>query len=696
MFDNTAKIFIDEANARNLGILDNGYDLYIYPNIPDSAINVFRNHFKLHIDEIILFARDTSFWNNKNQGAIVTDWGITCVPDNDSMDEIIQLSWENILHVEYSGQTLYFFYGENRNEHCPIHISHFLKDTDDESICHTNGQILSEIFTEMAMSQISETIEDIIDRTTEKYDQLIEEGKTDEALSLALKFREEQQNVFFTPYAAKILFEKGQGEKALSILTEDYESLSEDKHYGRNVINSCRYGIFQEMGDVVNARRYCLEVKQTSTHDMEFQGLNLQDESIVDFEKIENEYVQHFLELPYEERKLIFPVKSYSDLSQNTLSVLNIKNLPAINFPIGHPIANQLYVGHPYLPSKYIPFENYELELLEDKIREFCQFMQFLGATEINIESVNTLSNNNDRTVNQKGNVGLDYKLASGNVEFKRDRASKFVDDISKSISLHQTFTPKAAPYIPDNLVWYSNEPSWQRIYDQRMQGKFDMNDLEERIETRKSQVIENSELKQISLEVKNLIVRANGNWEQSMEEKFETHENAVLSIKVKFAPLDSLYEKKIQEESKVEVISEKRETPVKQNKLKGLFSNIKDIITGKNETSSNSRSPKNEQEYLDEVRACLEEDGKISSRERRLLNRLREKLGISEERATELEVSLVHSNLTEEEQEYLEEYKACMEEDGEITPKARRMLDRFRNRLGISEERALELENNR
>ena len=260
----------------------------------------------------------------------------------------------------------------------------------------------------MAKTQVVETIDDIIDRTAEEYDRLIDEGKTDEALSLALKFREEQQNVFFTPYVARAYFEKGQGEKAISILTEDYDSLSEDSHYWRNLLNSLRYDIYHELGDNVNARRYCLEVKQNSTHDMEFQDMNLQEESIKEFDIIENEFVQHFLELPYEERKLIVPVKSYSDLSQNTLSVLNIKNLPAINFPIGHPIANQLYVGHPYLPFKYIPFENYELELLEDKIREFCQVMQFLGATEINIESVNSLSSNNDRKLNQKANAGLD------------------------------------------------------------------------------------------------------------------------------------------------------------------------------------------------------------------------------------------------------------------------------------------------
>ncbi len=99
------------------------------------------------------------------------------------------------------------------------------------------------------------------------------------------------------------------------------------------------------------------------------------------------------------------------------------------------------------------------------------------------------------------------------------------------------------------------------------------------------------------------------------------------------------------------------------------------------------------EQEYLEEVKMCLEEDDEISPRERRLLDRLRTKLNISEERAKELEESLKTPQLTEEEQEYLEEYKLCLEEDGEISSKERRLLDRLRDKLGISVERAKELE---
>ena len=73
-------------------------------------------------------------------------------------------------------------------------------------------------------------------------------------------------------------------------------------------------------------------------------------------------------------------------------------------------------------------------------------------------------------------------------------------------------------------------------------------------------------------------------------------------------------------------------------------------------------------------------------------MNRLRERLGITEERAEELEVFLLNPQLTEEEQEYLDEYKICKEE-GEISSREKRLLDKLRVKLRISEDRARELE---
>lgn len=98
------------------------------------------------------------------------------------------------------------------------------------------------------------------------------------------------------------------------------------------------------------------------------------------------------------------------------------------------------------------------------------------------------------------------------------------------------------------------------------------------------------------------------------------------------------------------------------------------------------------EQEYNEELKACLENNAEISPRERRLLDRLRIYLGITESRALELEASLLKPVLTDEEQEYLSEYKECLS-DGVISDKELRLLTKLRTVLGISDARAKELE---
>jgi len=111
-------------------------------------------------------------------------------------------------------------------------------------------------------------------------------------------------------------------------------------------------------------------------------------------------------------------------------------------------------------------------------------------------------------------------------------------------------------------------------------------------------------------------------------------------------------------------------------------------------QSSSNSASElkgEDEQEYLDALKDLLE-DGDISDRERRMLDRMRQSLGISEQRAAELEASLQKLQLTEDEQEYLDMYREYAEE-GAITEKIRNRLVRFASALGISPERVKELE---
>lgn len=115
-------------------------------------------------------------------------------------------------------------------------------------------------------------------------------------------------------------------------------------------------------------------------------------------------------------------------------------------------------------------------------------------------------------------------------------------------------------------------------------------------------------------------------------------------------------------------------------------------ILNNGGNTISSTTNSDNEQEYIETLKEIIAEDGEITDRERRLLEKLRTKLGISESRAKELESALSNPSLTAEEQEYLDEYKSIAA-DGEITDKERKLLDKIRKMSGISEERAIEIE---
>jgi len=92
-----------------------------------------------------------------------------------------------------------------------------------------------------------------------------------------------------------------------------------------------------------------------------------------------------------------------------------------------------------------------------------------------------------------------------------------------------------------------------------------------------------------------------------------------------------------------------------------------------------------------------LEDDGIIDDDERKILERKRTKYNITKERGIELENENIGKfnflNLTTEEKEYIEEIKFFLEDDNEISEIERRMLDRLKVKLKISNERAFELE---
>ena len=630
-------------------------DCMIYPTIREEARSTSRQNFGISFNEQILFIRDTSFWNSRDQGLVITDNGVYCIPDNNKPDEKIILPWSAIKYVEYKELYLYFWgYSGQEDDHAYIGIT-FFKKSDGDKNAHQIGCSLAETFTAMAQSVEPEA--DPYDEALEQFQTLYDEKRYDEALQFALSCKNQDfdGSRAFYAFAADCYMAKGDYNNAIALYDEALKYY--DPQSGATVwLNYYKYSALHQIGNDIEARKYTLPVIQNATEDMKRNdGLPIREDAMNDLEIYDKEYVAHFLEMPYNKRKVLLPVNNYTDLNQEHMSVIDIKRLESagIQFPIGHPVAYQLYVGHPYLTQKYLPFENYELELIEDKVREFCQLAQCLGATEISIESLNSSSSDQRSNSEMNASGKVDYRFASAQGSGNRNKSRHLIEEISQSINLHQKFKPNTKPHLPENLVWYPNEPSWQRLYEQRMQGALQQH--EERIETRKSRVLEGTELNSIQGEFKNLLLAANGHWDKKMEEKFELQENAVLAIHVQFAGLNEL-----------------DKAPI----------------------TSTSQYSDDEKEYLEELKTCLSDaEGEISTGERRLLERLRRHLGISEERAAEIENSL-KPQLSDEEKEYLEEFKLCLEDGNNISSGERRLLDKLRNSLGISEERAKEIEN--
>ena len=616
-----------------------------YRNIPEGVKNDVRQSFGIGFDEEIIFVRDTSFWNNRNQGLVITDVAIYCVPDNNSLDEKIYLPWEILKEVVYRDLVLYFFGYDGDDDNCPIHITYFSK-SDDENKQSNVGRQLARVFSSVCSKVVPP--KDPVDEAIDKIFKLEEEGKNEEAFQYALEMYSHTGEPFFAQQiGGYYLVNKQDFQNAITYFKKSLEGFPVGSP-GWELSTSGMYNAFFALDNWRESRKYSLALYQNSR-----EVAIKKDDALNDFKTADEEYCNHFLELPYNERKILMPVKEYSDLMVDHIAVLNMKLLEKIDFPIGHPIANQLYIGHPYLPHKYLPFENYQLELIEDKVREFCHIAGCLGATEITIDSNNSSSSNMSSNRTSDINGGVDYKLVSAKGGVTKNKKTNIIEEINKVISLHQTFTPTKKPYIPDDTVWYQNEPSWQRLFEQRMNSG--ICEHEERIEVRKSQMVDNNELTDVKAELQYLFSKANLNWNSSIEEKFSMQENAILSIHVKFAPLASLG---------------------------------KDGIAPSPQQQQMSSS---EQEYLDNIKEFLEDDAEITPRERKMLDRIRQSLGISEERAKELEASIT-PQLTEDEQEYLDMYREYAEK-GEITEKERNRLNKFAAALGISEERMKQLE---
>lgn len=683
------EIFRRGVTKYRLTSYDNNNDCFIL-NIPDTKKRDFRRNFNIPLDETILMGRDTSFWNNANQGVVITDKNVYILLDNDSDDDIEILSWNRIESVKYQDAGIYF---NIDGEPYGYGIGCFLKPSGNENNDLKSAQRLATIFESIAKS--IETIQ--LDNIATEVGQLIEEKQFEEAKNISYQHINNtsdsvEQSLGYFWLGRIFSAESWDIQREIDLQDNVPDNLWQKRITCENeaqeafdqALKLCddddevKFLIYLNKGYVGDNpllnRNYFIEAMQSNDYDIQHNARNGYDELtevIVKKANNENEEQDDFCNtIEYRKRNLMFIVGNKKqiagcyDKEELIPCVFTMDTFPQdINFPIGHPQANTLYLGHPLIPTEYIPFENATEKLFLDKIREFCYLVQCLGAEEIIIQRTkgSDISTDISNTIN--ANVGGGRKLVEASLE--GNASSKTAERTKKTdgVELIQQFHPSKYPFCPNDLIWLDSDSTWKSMIKQRLNGN--LLNYSEKITSAETTNISSSQMQGIKGSMSNLLIKANASLDRSIESTFSKTEEKEIIIKIKFKPIDEF----VKEESVVN----------NSQKSKNQSTKINDTLSEK------------ELAFLEEVKFCLEDDGKIDDNEMAFLKRKRIKLGVSEERAQEI-IAMCTTTFSEEEQEYIDVLIDVMI-DGVIPEIMRRLLAREMKSLNITEERAKEIE---
>ena len=366
----------------------------------------------------------------------------------------------------------------------------------------------------------------------------------------------------------------------------------------------------------------------------------------------------YILRVPYKERKYIMLVEdsNIKKCAVSGITIFNSSNVPnCINFYDNMPLNNELYVGHPYNPSVYIPYNQAEDILFQDKIQEFCYILQQLGAEEITITSLK------GRKINETNNKKEELEVAAnagrfGNASLNIDSStSNLMDRTShEQYDVKYVYDPIDMPEMPSETIWYQNQPKWQRLAQSRIDG----NTLEytECISSKLTFFTSSSEKEDIKAKLKVLMANIEGRSYEEEEKQLKEETETIWRVSVKFRSKKLLQKDTLPQPNSVTAITN------------------------------------NEDEFLNEVRFCLDDDGIIDSEEQVYLDKVSQKLGLPQTKAQELQNSLISPQITDNEKKYIEAISE-LTIDGKIPSSSLRIVERYRKLYEVSSQRAEELE---
>lgn len=236
-----------------------------------------------------------------------------------------------------------------------------------------------------------------------------------------------------------------------------------------NFINKCNSILGHLTGRYKEARKLYLSLMDTR----DFNELTKIQNTYRKFMTESAEFWESYTDnVPYKDRMLIMPVSNIRGCAVEEITAFTLSELPkSIQFPVGHPVLNELYIGHPYSKDIYVPYQEHEFLFLKDKIDELSYLLQCLGAEEIRITSVKGSTYNETASSKSATEASADIKSFAANISASSSAESTKSNNADTEIEQVQRFDPYKKPYVPEGLTWYQFETQWQRLAKQRIEG---------------------------------------------------------------------------------------------------------------------------------------------------------------------------------------------------------------------------------
>lgn len=674
--DEVAKVFMNGVRGKHI--------VCMMTNISDTAKASIRDNFNLDNDEQILFFNDTSFFGNKNQGIVITNKKLAWIPDNDEGD-VYSFAFNDIERVEYREMQIYLWGYGNDEDNVRLPLDHFFSFNGETSAVKADAQKIAAVLNKMvnvAGHEVETTPLEVI----ESY---LDNNEADKAIRCineilsSTDFTDEDETKSIYYYYLGLAYAQKMTEQLDVDIAAGSEQFSEevDRYDGamnsafREALVLCTDDEFRCKIYYLNAL-YCLnqlQGRQMALAAMESPDFEIKQEAKDIYMNTTKHLPAYFTQIDYNTRKFIFVLGTEKQLpgcydkDGNIQFVFTLNDLPtSIQFPVGHPQANTLYIGHPFKPATYLPFENATEQLFMERVHELCYLGQCLGANEIRIKRLRGLDTASSEAKQLDVSGELDVKAVNVGGSFGRNTAAQNSYSSKDGMEMVQTYLPTKQPYCPDDLVWLDSETSWQALVKQRLNGNILSYSLH--LSSSESVSMTSSKVLSVKASFEYLITKVSGTYDAKTDKTFSKTEETEWEIDMQFKPLQDF------EDDNVNASNGQAVAQIAQ--------------TQKSELSEDELA------YKEEVEFCLEDASEIDAHSRKFLERKRQKLGLSETRAQEIE-DMVKASLvsfTDEEKEYMEALDDVIE-DGAIPDNVRRLLERERKSLGISEERAKELE---